>query len=281
MHSCQLLIAYNLRRAAFTRPYVVVAPEYRLAPEHPYPAAVVDSYAVMKWALYSDHPALAAHAGQSGSRTIVVGGDSAGGNLAAVLALLSRDNLDPSMKPVHGDMAVSVAHQLLVYPALYPKEPTESARSLGEAAMFIPPKARRFFVESYTKGSRGHGGGGGDVSRGDARGNEAEANNNNDNTDSDADSDTRWRRSPLLAQSHASLPSATFVHAGLDPLFSEGKAYAALLRANGVRVAEHEETAMPHGFFGFTTLNLKEMHRAINASITSINAELARQADGG
>jgi acetyl esterase/lipase len=79
---------------------VVVSVEYRLAPEHPYPAAVEDSWAATQW--------VAANADQLGAdpdRTAVAG-DSAGGNLAAVVALLARDAGGPPIR-----------FQLLWYPA--------------------------------------------------------------------------------------------------------------------------------------------------------------------
>ncbi|MGK2904679.1 MAG: alpha/beta hydrolase [Mycobacterium sp.] len=78
---------------------VVVSVDYRLAPEHPYPAAVDDVWAVTRWvATHADE--LGADAGR-----IAVAGDSAGGNLAAVVALLARD------------AGLQLRLQLLWYPA--------------------------------------------------------------------------------------------------------------------------------------------------------------------
>jgi acetyl esterase len=79
---------------------VVLAPHYRLAPEHPFPAAVDDSLAAMRWLRQQ-----AAELGVDPAR-IAVGGDSAGGNLAAVLCLALRDAGEPAPQA-----------QLLIYPA--------------------------------------------------------------------------------------------------------------------------------------------------------------------
>jgi len=78
---------------------VVASVEYRLAPEHKHPAAVEDAYAATCW--------IAENAGKlriDASR-MAVAGDSAGGNLAAVVALLARDRSGPTL-----------AHQVLIYP---------------------------------------------------------------------------------------------------------------------------------------------------------------------
>jgi acetyl esterase len=72
----------------------VLSIDYRLAPEHPAPAAVDDAYAAFKWACE--------HAGELGAipDKIAVGGDSAGGNLAAVVSQLARDDGPQGPKPV-------------------------------------------------------------------------------------------------------------------------------------------------------------------------------------
>jgi acetyl esterase len=79
---------------------VVVSVDYRLAPDHPFPAAPEDCYAALVWA--ADQ---AASWGADPSRIGVVG-DSAGGNLAAVVCLLARDRSGPAVR-----------HQTLIYPA--------------------------------------------------------------------------------------------------------------------------------------------------------------------
>ena len=80
---------------------LVVSVGYRLAPEHPYPAATDDAYAATKWA--ANH---AAEIGGDASR-IAVGGDGAGGNLAAVVTLMARDQGGPRL-----------IYQVLIYPIL-------------------------------------------------------------------------------------------------------------------------------------------------------------------
>jgi acetyl esterase len=78
---------------------VVVSVEYRLAPRHPFPAAVDDCYVALQWA--AEH---AAELGAAGP--LAVFGESAGGNLSAVMCLLARDRGGPE-----------ISHQTLLYPA--------------------------------------------------------------------------------------------------------------------------------------------------------------------
>ncbi|OBF26650.1 alpha/beta hydrolase [Mycobacterium sp. ACS4331] len=89
------------RQHAVDAEAIVVAVEYRLAPEYPYPAAVQDVWAVTRWV--GEH---AEEFGGDPSR-LAVAGDSAGGNLAAVVAQMARDEGGPAL-----------VFQLLWYPAI-------------------------------------------------------------------------------------------------------------------------------------------------------------------
>jgi len=91
---------YRARALADGGGCVVISVDYRLAPEHRFPAGLTDADAVTRWA--ADH---ASELGADGSR-LAIGGDSAGGNLAAAVALLARDRGGPPL-----------ALQLLLVPA--------------------------------------------------------------------------------------------------------------------------------------------------------------------
>ncbi len=90
-----------IRKLAAATPAVVVSPDYALAPEHPFPQAVDDCYAALKWT--------AQHAQDYGAdpSKLIVAGDSAGGNLAAVMALKSKEENGPK-----------IAFQALFYPSV-------------------------------------------------------------------------------------------------------------------------------------------------------------------
>lgn len=101
------------RRLAARAGVRVLSVDYRLAPEHPFPASHDDALAAVKWAF--DH---AAEIGFDRTR-IAIGGDSAGGNLSAVIA-----------HELNGDPTYKLAFQLLLYPALAMSADTPSRRDL-------------------------------------------------------------------------------------------------------------------------------------------------------
>jgi acetyl esterase len=105
---------------------IVVSTQYRLAPKHPFPAGPDDCYAVTVWA--------AANATELGADPTRVGvmGESAGGNLAAVVALMARDRKGPA-----------IHHQALLYPATGAGD-TESRRANAEAFILTAADMKRF-----------------------------------------------------------------------------------------------------------------------------------------
>jgi acetyl esterase len=110
----------------------VLSVAYRLAPEHRYPAAVDDCYDALVWA--KDH---AASLGVDGSR-LAVAGDSAGGNLAAAVALLCRDRGGPAIR-----------HQCLIYPVTDIDYSTASYRENGGGEYFLGEATMRWFWDQY------------------------------------------------------------------------------------------------------------------------------------
>ncbi|KAI9150508.1 AB hydrolase superfamily protein [Paramyrothecium foliicola] len=85
--------ASNARLLARDLGAVCLNPEYRLAPEHPFPTGVLDCWDVIRWAARN-----AAHLGADPSKGFIVGGSSAGSNIASVLVHLSRrERLDPPL----------------------------------------------------------------------------------------------------------------------------------------------------------------------------------------
>lgn len=109
---------------------VVVSVDYRLAPEHPFPAGVEDCYAALVWA------------GSTGAERLFVGGHSAGGGLAAAVALLARDRGGPAL-----------AFQYLGYPALDDR-PTASSLSVVDPRVLDAHACRRMWAY-YLGGQEG------------------------------------------------------------------------------------------------------------------------------
>ncbi|GAA0609070.1 alpha/beta hydrolase [Kutzneria viridogrisea] len=125
------------RRIARGAGAVVVSADYRLAPEHPFPAAVDDAWTVLRWV--GEH---AAELGGDPAR-IAVAGDSAGGNLAAVTALLARDNGGPRLR-----------FQLLYYPATGAGEDLPARRENATAPVLSTADIETF-LEHYAGGLPG------------------------------------------------------------------------------------------------------------------------------
>lgn len=187
----------------------VYSVDYRLAPEHPYPVAVNECYAVYGWLR-----ALPGPAASSGARKIVVAGDSAGANLATVLALMCRDRGDP---PPLG--------QILVCPpvgSLPGKAGGASSSRDGYAGSILSPGSLDFFGRAYL----------GDPEK---RRDDPYVN-------------------PIRAASLAGLPPALIFTCGRDPLREEGRAYAQRLAASGVAVTARDFPDKDHDYQGAETV---------------------------
>ena len=119
------------RRLASVAGICVVAVDYRLAPEHPFPAALDDAAAALRWVVQ--------HAGDLRIHAAIgIGGDSAGGSLAATLALIGRDGSVPR-----------TVFQALLYPAL---DLTASGDSYRAVTSGVPLTAAtmHWFIDHYT-----------------------------------------------------------------------------------------------------------------------------------
>jgi acetyl esterase len=209
----------------------VVAVDYRMGPEHRFPAAVVDCVAATQW--------VQQHATALGldSARLAVGGDSAGGNLAAVVALVLRDLPAGSSgaKP-----APPLRHQLLIYPATDMRAVAPSHTHNGSGYLLT-----RESIAYY----RGH-------------------------YISDPAQYSDWRASPLLAPSLAGLPPALVLTAGYDPLRDEGRQYADALSAAGTPTQYLCFERQVHGFITMGRV-IDEANTAVQLCAAVLRSALA------
>ena len=112
---------------------VVASVNYRLSPETKFPGPAEDCYAATKW--LAEH----AHAIGANGRFVAVAGDSAGGNLAAVVALMARDRGGPAL-----------SYQVLIYPVTAPAAGTQSASYQENADGYLLTKgSMEWFWDHY------------------------------------------------------------------------------------------------------------------------------------
>ncbi len=111
---------------------VTVSVEYRLAPEHRYPAAVEDSEAALRW--------VAANVRELGGdpARVMVAGDSAGGNLATVCCLRARARPD-----------LRIAQQILIYPVTTQADPESASRERLADGFFLTRPLMSWFTDHY------------------------------------------------------------------------------------------------------------------------------------
>jgi acetyl esterase len=184
---------------------VVVSVDYRLAPEHPFPAGVDDA-----WTAFAAVAGSIEEFGGDPDR-LVVAGDSAGANLAAVTAVRARDE------------GVPLAAQLLAYPTV---DPAGDYASRGENAegFFLTARDMDWFLRQYVG----------------VEPDSAEARALGDDP----------RIAPLRTADLAGVAPAVIATAEYDPLRDEGVAYAAALVGAGVPVWHRTFPGLIHGFYG-------------------------------
>ena len=181
---------------------VVVAVDYRLAPEHPFPAPLEDCYAAVHWLFIN-----AAELGVDRTRIAVMGG-SAGGGLAAALALLARDRAQHKLRA-----------QLLIYPMLDPRTGTpEAPVDNATTGQFVwTRETNRFGWEQLQAGKT-------------------------------IPPDEIAYYAPAFAQDLTGLPDTFIAVGALDLLIEESTAYALRLSRAAVPVEAHIYPGVPHGF---------------------------------
>lgn len=192
----------------------VVAVDYRRAPEHPFPAAVNDSYAAVEWAAENPDVLL------GDPDRLAVAGSSAGGNLAAAVSLMARDRNDTP----------DIAYQFLGVPVL------------DLAFDSAPPVVEFDRPRSCDENAEGYG-----LTR-------EEMELNRDLYLEEEIDELHPYASPLRARDLSGLPPALIITAGFDPLRDDGWGYAERLREATVPVTHSNYDTMPHSVTGSTFL---------------------------
>jgi len=195
---------------------VVVSVDYRLAPETPYPGPVEDCYAGLKWMAEN-----AKSLGVDPDR-IVIGGESAGGGLAAALALLARDRGGPK-----------IAFQLLIYPML-------DHRTATDADPYNNPMAGEF-VWTHPANRFGWSAMLGSI---------------------DPSGAVPHHCSPARAETLAGLPPTFIAVGTLDLFVDEDMEYAARLARDGVPVELHVYPGAFHAFDAVVTATVAQQFQA-------------------
>jgi acetyl esterase len=114
---------------------IVISVDYRLAPEHKFPAAVDDAITATKWIADNSRQL------EIDASRLTVGGDSAGGNLAAVVAISARDGNGPA-----------IAGQVLIYPAI-DFAMTHPSHSEPETSILLTHSVIKWFRDHYLSGA--------------------------------------------------------------------------------------------------------------------------------
>lgn len=210
---------------------IVVSVGYRLAPEHPFPAGVDDCWAALQW--------VGENAAQLGGdpNSIAVAGDSAGGNLAAVTALLARDNADNG--------GPTLRFQLLWYPTVTADLSLPSYTENADA-----PILNRDVIDAFLSWYV-------------------------PDLDVSDPKTLPTTMAPANAADLSGLAPAYIATAGHDPLRDEGTRYAELLEAAGVPVELSNEPTLVHGYVSFAQV-IPAAAEATERGLAALNKALHR-----
>lgn len=193
---------------------VMLSISYRLAPEHPFPAAVHDCMDALKWV--GSKPEALKHVDYT--KGIVVAGDSAGGNFACVMSSLVRDGLDSDLTLLQVPVP-RISQQILVYPVLFTRLDADKVATAGRSS-FLPTPMLQWYVKSYAP-------------------------------DLDESKDVSERRMAPGVAGYEKMPPTIFFSAGNDLLrFDSFTAHEQMLQA-GVESTHHHIPHVPHGFLTF------------------------------
>ncbi|KAM5352564.1 hypothetical protein ACJ41O_005286 [Fusarium nematophilum] len=186
---------------------VVVSVDYRMAPEFRFPYSVNDCFDGLKWS-----KANASSLGVDPEKIIVAGG-SAGGNLAAVVAIMARD------EGISGVVAQVLCFPVTCHPKFLPTDKYElGSYQQNHDASVVNAARMEWFLDHYMP-----------------------------------EPTPDWRLSCLLAPSLKDLPPALVLVAGCDTLRDEAIAYAERLKEEGVETELHTYQGMPHCLYMFVT----------------------------
>jgi acetyl esterase len=126
--------------------WTVVSVDYRLAPEHPFPAPLEDAYAAVEWV--ADNPDAV-----GGDGTVAVGGDSAGANLSAGVSLMARD-VDRDVTT--DETGPDIAHQVLYYPVCGSPFEEYPSREANAEGYFLERDTMEWFDGQYVESDVHH-----------------------------------------------------------------------------------------------------------------------------
>lgn len=200
---------YDLRMMCVEVGICIVNVNYRRTPEHPFPTFIEDSYAALKWALTN-----AAELHASPAKGFIISGQSAGGEIAAVLSHWARDD------PFFQGEGKRLTGQLLQYPlvlhpeseSIYKDELVSMEQNNDPTAPMLTGDDCRWYAGLTKAGAM----------------------------------DPNF--SPILFPSHSNLPPMVIMICGMDPLRDQDFLYERMLREAGVKTRTYVYPGLPHGF---------------------------------